>query len=180
VSASPEQRRDLAPGNFTSADYDAFAAGYVEKNRNVSHETYAILLHDDVMRQTQPADALAMRAFNRTRGTVLCERLESAGGVGGRGRGLLGRDRLEPGTGMLFENGRFTPFMWMHMFFMRFAIDIVFIGRDDRVVRINRELRPWQVSSVVCGARRALELPAGAASGSSTQVGDHITLESVR
>jgi uncharacterized protein len=139
-----------------------------------------ILLHDDVMRQTQPADALAIRAINRTRGTVLCERLESAGGVGGRGRGLLGRNSLEPGTGMLFETGRFTPFMWMHMFFMRFAIDIVFIGRDDRVIRINRELRPWRVSSVVFGARRALELPAGAASISSTEVGDQITLESLR
>jgi len=35
--------------------------------------------------------------------TVLCERLEDAGGLGGQSRGLLGRDRLEPGTGMLFE-----------------------------------------------------------------------------
>ena len=32
---------------------------------------------------------------------------------------------------MLFESGRFTPMMWMHMFFMRFAIDIVFLGRGD-------------------------------------------------
>ena len=62
---------------------------------------------------------------------------------------------------MLFENGRFTPFMWMHMFFMRFAIDIVFLGRGDMVIRINRRLKPWRVSSVVFGARRALELPGG-------------------
>jgi len=80
---------------------------------------------------------------------------------------------------MLFENGRFTPFMWMHMFFMRFAIDIVFIGRSDRVIRINRRLRPWQVSSIVFGARRALELPAGAADESSTQVGDQIAFERI-
>jgi uncharacterized protein len=131
------------------------------------------------MRQTRPSAAPAIRAFNQTRGTVLCERLESAGGVGGRGRGLLGRDGLEPGTGMLFENGRFTPFMWMHMFFMRFAIDIVFIGRGDRVIEINRELKPWRLSSVVFGARRALELPAGSASASSTELGDQITLEPI-
>jgi uncharacterized protein len=120
-----------------------------------------------------------LRAVNQTRGTVLCARLEDAGGLAGQGRGLLGREGLEPGTGMLFENGRFTPFMWMHMFFMRFAIDIVFLGHGDTVVRINRRLKPWRVSSVVFGARRALELPAGASVDSSTQVGDHIVFEAV-
>jgi uncharacterized protein len=129
------------------------------------------------MRQSQPLDAAWVRAINQSRGTVLCARLESAGGVGGRGRGLLGRDGLEPGTGMLFENGRFTPFMWMHMFFMRFAIDIVFIGRDNTVIRIDQYLKPWRVSSIVFGARRALELPAGAAEASSTQVGDQVSIE---
>ena len=118
-----------------------------------------------------------MRALNQTRGTALCARLENAGGLAGHGRGLLGRDGLEPGTGMLFENGRFTPFMWMHMFFMRFAIDIVFLGRDDTVIRINRRLRPWRVSSVVFGARKALELPSGASDESATQVGDHIVFD---
>jgi uncharacterized protein len=108
---------------------------------------------------------------------VLCERLEGAGGVGGKSRGLLGRDGLEPGTGMLFENGRLTPFMWMHMFFMRFAIDIVFIGRRNTVIKINSHLQPWRVSSFVFGARRALELPAGATDASSTQVGDQIAFE---
>jgi len=120
-----------------------------------------------------------MRAVNQTRGTVLCARLEDAGGLAGQGRGLLGRDGLEPGTGMIFENGRFTPFMWMHMFFMRFAIDIVFLGRGDTVVKINRRLKPWRMSSVVFGARRALELVAGASDDSSTQVGDHIVFEAV-
>jgi len=108
---------------------------------------------------------------------VLCARLENAGGLSGQSRGLLGRDRLEPGTGMLFENGRFTPFMWMHMLFMRFAIDIVFLGRGNTVVKINRRLKPWHFSSIVFGASRALELPAGAADESSTQVGDQITFE---
>ena len=136
------------------------------------------------MRQSQTPDAPSannstVRALNQTRGTVLCARLENAGGLAGQGRGLLGRDGLEPGTGMLFDNGRFTPFMWMHMFFMRFAIDIVFLGRGNTVVRINRRLKPWRVSSVVFGARKALELPAGASDESSTQMGDHIVFETI-
>jgi uncharacterized protein len=118
-----------------------------------------------------------IRAVNQTRGTVLCERLEDAGGLGGQSRGLLGRDGLEPGTGMLFENGRFTPMMWMHMFFMRFAIDIVFLGRGGKVVKVNRNLKPWRVSSMVFGARVAVELPAGAAEASGTEPGDQIKFE---
>jgi hypothetical protein len=117
------------------------------------------------------------RALNQTRGTVLCERLEDAGGLRGQSRGLLGRDGLEPGAGMRFENGRFTPMMWMHMFFMRFAIDIVFLDRGGKVLKVNRNLKPWRVSSMVFGARTALELPAGAASASATEPGDQIQLD---
>src|SRR5579863_2862395 len=113
-----------------------------------------------------------LRAINRTRATTLCRHIEDAGGLAGQSRGLLGRDGLEPGHGMLFVRGRFEPFMWMHMFFMRFAIDIVFLDRHDTVMRISHALKPWQVSPIVFGARRAIELEAGAAQRSNTQVGD--------
>jgi uncharacterized membrane protein (UPF0127 family) len=120
--------------------------------------------------------ANVVRAINQTRGTVLCARVENAGGLSGQSRGLLGRDSLADGTGMLFENGRFTPMMWMHMFFMRFAIDIVFLDKFNRVLRINHKLKPWRVSSMVFGARRALELEAGAAARSGTVEGDLLDL----
>jgi uncharacterized membrane protein (UPF0127 family) len=118
-----------------------------------------------------------LRAINETEGRVLCARLEDAGGIAGQSRGLLGRRRLEPDEGMLFVRGRFEPFMWMHMFFMRFPIDIVFLDRNDVVVKLNRQLRPWRVSSVVFAARKALELPAGAADLCRTAVGDRIGFE---
>jgi len=118
-----------------------------------------------------------LRALNQTRATVLCENLEDAGGMAGKSRGLLGRDGLEAEAGMLFEAGRLEPFMCMHMLFMRFAIDIVFLDRDGRVIRINHNLRPWRISSIVWGACRALELAAGAAARSQTEIGDQIIFE---
>jgi len=117
-----------------------------------------------------------IRALNRTRGTVLCERLEVAASMAAQSRGLLGRDGLAPGAGMLFEGNGFLPLMWMHMFFMRFAIDIVFVDKSNRVLRINHRLKPWRVSSMVFGARRALELEAGAAVRSGTAEGDQLNL----
>lgn len=119
----------------------------------------------------------SLKAINQTRGVVLCARLEPAGGVAGKSRGLLGRERLDDDAGMLFEAGRLEPFMWMHMFFMRFPIDIVFIDRRDRVIRISHELKPWRVSALVWGARRALELAAGAARRTDTRIGDRVILE---
>ena len=125
------------------------------------------------------AMAAFLRATNDTRGTVLCARLEDAGGMAGQSRGLLGRHRLEWDEGMLFVAGRFSPFMWMHMFFMRFPIDVVFLDREDSVIRINHGLKPWRVSSMVFRARKALELAAGAAERSTTQVGDRIKFDTV-
>jgi uncharacterized protein len=122
----------------------------------------------------QPA---RLRALNQTRATVLCGHLEEAGGVAGKSRGLLGRDGLEAEAGMLFEAGWLEPFMCMHMLFMRFAIDVVFLNRQGKVIRINRNLRPWRISSIVWGARIALELPAGGAALSRTEVGDQIIFE---
>jgi uncharacterized protein len=118
-----------------------------------------------------------VRALNRTRGTILCERLEVAASMAAQSRGLLGRDGLAPGAGMLFEGNRVFPLMWMHMFFMRFAIDIVFLDRSGRVLRVNHQIKPWRVSSMVFGARKALELEAGAAARSATTEGDEVALE---
>ena len=115
-----------------------------------------------------------VQAINQTRGTILCARLADAGGHTGKARGLLGRDSIDPDEGLLFVRQRIEPFMWMHMFFMRFAIDIVFLDRDDRVVHISHHLRPWRVSPVLFAARKAIELAAGAAARSNTAIGDTI------
>ncbi len=122
--------------------------------------------------------AKTLSVLNRTRGTILCERLEVAESMAAKSRGLLGRDCLAPGTGMRFESG-LVPLMWMHMFFMRFAIDIVFLDQANRVLRINHSLKPWRVSSMVLGARRALELEAGAAARSGTVEGDQLEIREV-
>jgi uncharacterized protein len=118
--------------------------------------------------------AVAGASFARVRtteGAVVCERCEIPKGSFGRMRGLLGRDGLEQGTGMLIDS---APSV--HMFFMRFPIDVVFLDRDWKVVGIRHRLRPWRVA----GARRAvaaLELPAGAAAQAGIEEGDVLVLE---
>lgn len=118
--------------------------------------------------------AMAAATFAKVKtneGVVLCERCEIPKTAFGRMRGLLGRECLEPGTGMLIDRAGSV-----HMFFMRFPIDVVFLGRDRRVVGLKHRLAPWRVA----GARRAvasLELPAGRAAEVGVEKGDVLAFE---
>jgi uncharacterized protein len=88
-------------------------------------------------------------------------------------RGLLGRGRLEPGSGLLLR-----PAFSIHTMFMRFPIDVVFLDRDLRVVDIRPSLGPWRAASVR-GARAVLELAAGEAERRDLASGDRLTLAEV-
>jgi uncharacterized membrane protein (UPF0127 family) len=83
-------------------------------------------------------------------------------------RGLLGRASLDHDEGMLFR-----PAGSIHMFFMRFAIDAVFLDRELVVVDVVPSLKPWRMASRR-GAKVVVELAEGAAAG--VQPGDHLEL----
>jgi uncharacterized protein len=91
----------------------------------------------------------------REAGGTLCERCVVADRPLVRMRGLLGRSELPPGEGILLR-----PASSIHMWFMRFPIDAVFVDRDLRVVRIVPDLRPWRLAGAR-GAHAVIELAAG-------------------
>jgi hypothetical protein len=80
------------------------------------------------------------------------------------------RRPLEDGEALLIK-----PCSSVHMFFMRFPLDIVFFDKGGTVVKIVSDLKPWRMALGGKGAWCALELPAGAAAGIS--VGDQIVFE---
>jgi uncharacterized membrane protein (UPF0127 family) len=73
--------------------------------------------------------------------TVLLEELILAETLSARLRGLLGRSSLPEATGMLIR-----PCRSIHMWFMRFPIDAAFLDEELRVLKISRNLRPWQLA----------------------------------
>jgi len=117
-------------------------------------------------------------ARNLTRGTVLADHVEIAETLWARFMGLMGRRSLAPGDGLWLSgtNG-------IHMFFMRFAIDAIFLGRPgptgDRVVLAARSfLRPWVgLVPLVRGADGCLELPVGTIEATGTVKGDTVRIE---
>jgi len=112
-----------------------------------------------------------MRVANITRGTVVAERVRVARSTRDRTVGLLNRDGLAEDEGLWIER---SPSI--HMFFMRFPIDAVFVGADGRVTKVVPALKPWRVVWWARGARDCLELAAGAAVRSGTRPGDELRL----
>jgi uncharacterized membrane protein (UPF0127 family) len=73
--------------------------------------------------------------------TVLLEEVILAATPSARMRGLLGHSSLPKETGMLIR-----PCRSIHMWFMRFAIDAAFLDAELRVLKVVRNLRPWQLA----------------------------------
>jgi uncharacterized protein len=88
---------------------------------------------------------------------VLLERCWVADKPWSRMRGLLGRNGLDRGEGLLLK-----PCGSVHTLFMGFPIDVVFLDRELSVVSVRPELRPWRTAGAR-GAKVTLELAAGEA-----------------
>ncbi len=109
---------------------------------------------------------------NRTRETVLGERIAIAETSWSRMVGLLGQSGLEPGAGLLI-----IPSQAIHTVAMRFAIDVVFVARNWRVVHVRPALVPYRMSGIHWKAHFVLELPVGAIAQTSTSVGDQLSIK---
>lgn len=114
-----------------------------------------------------------MRILNTTRGTELASEAKLANTHWTRLAGLMGRKTLPDGHALVIE-----PCSSVHMMFMRFPIDVVYVDREWQVVKTAEHLRPYTgISFGGRGARRAIELPAGAVSRSGTSKGDALAAE---
>ena len=87
--------------------------------------------------------------------------------------GLMGRRELPAGHGLCIR-----PCSSIHMFFMRFPIDAVFVDGDGTVVRIYDAIKPWRMTGIVRKAKACIELPAGTCTETGVAVGDTLRLES--
>jgi uncharacterized membrane protein (UPF0127 family) len=117
-------------------------------------------------------------ARNLTRQTVLATDVESGDGLWAKFMGLMGRDALGLGAALWLPDSN-----GIHMMFMRFPIDAVFVGKPGAdgaraVVSVHESLPAWRgLVPLVRGAHGVLELPTGVIAATGTAVGDRISLE---
>jgi uncharacterized protein len=116
---------------------------------------------------------VTVRVLNQTRGTVVAAAADVADTSAKRRAGLLKKEKLERGEGLWI-----SPCESVHTFFMKFAIDLVYIDKKKRVRKVRHAVPPWRLS-VCFTAHSILELPAGTVEQTNTQPGDQLVFDTL-
>ena len=112
-----------------------------------------------------------LRVRNVTRETLLADRAEIADTSAKRRTGLLKHAGLAPGEGLWI-----APCEGVHTFAMKFSIDVVFLNRKKKVVKIRPDMVRGRISFHI-RAHSVLELPAGRIAETGTVAGDQLEFE---
>lgn len=113
-----------------------------------------------------------MKIINQTKNTILAEETITANGFFSRMKGLLGKKELSKGHAIIL-----TPCNCIHTLFMRFAIDVLFVGKDNNILELINTLKPFRVSPPYYLAKFVIELPAGTIQSTATQKGDSLSFD---
>lgn len=98
-----------------------------------------------------------MKEF-KTENTDNIVHIETADTFFRRFLGLMGRKKLPPSTGLLI-----TPCNSVHTMFMRFSIDVIYLDKDMKVLKIAKHIKPWIGLSACLKAESVIEMNAGEA-----------------
>lgn len=116
-----------------------------------------------------PTQSEYWQFFHPTTGECVAARVRLANTALARLRGLIGRRQLEPDEGLWLR-----PSSGVHTLWMRFAIDVIFLDRELRVVKLVENLRPFRLTLPNLAATSVLELSAHAIRRAGLQVGDRL------
>jgi uncharacterized membrane protein (UPF0127 family) len=108
---------------------------------------------------------------NSRSGLIVADQLLGAFDSASRRTGLLHHEGLAPGSAMII-----APSNAVHTFFMKFPIDLAFVGRDGRVRKVREAVRPWRMAAAL-RAYAVIELPAGVLRSTDTVVGDTLVIQ---
>ena len=106
---------------------------------------------------------------NSRTGDLVAHEVRTAFDSATRRKGLLGLDGMPTGSALII-----APCSAIHTWFMRFAIDVVFVAKDGRVLKVRERLTPWRMSGAL-SAHAVVEMPSGSVSR-GTRKGDHLVL----
>lgn len=130
----------------------------------------------DAVIEKMPNRARLVYVYNKTRETFVATEAKIANDCFSRLVGLLGKrkDWARPGRGLWI-----VPCHGVHTVGMLFAVDLIYLDRNNHVVHIEEHVAPYRISTVILRAHSVLELPAHTVYRTGTRVGDQIEISRV-
>lgn len=116
-----------------------------------------------------------LQVENRTRQVPIIDKGRVASNPWTRLKGLIGVRHLADGDGLLI-----TRCKGVHCMFMAIPIDVIYVNKQDQVVAIDAAMAPWAIGAIRRNSHYVLEVPAGTAARTGTQVGDQLTVNRQR
>jgi uncharacterized membrane protein (UPF0127 family) len=111
--------------------------------------------------------------WNVRTGATIATRVVAAVDSATRRQGLLGRSGLREGEALVL-----APCSAVHTAFMRFPLDLMFLDRAGRVLKVSAEVRPWRIR-YAWRAFAVVELAADSVRASGTVCGDTVELRTI-
>ena len=84
----------------------------------------------------------------------------------------MGRKDLKYSEAMVIK-----PCNAIHTFFMSFSIDVLFVNKYNKVVKIIVNMPAFRLSPICFKSQFVVELPAGTIQATQTTLGDQIAIE---
>ena len=115
-----------------------------------------------------------MRLLNKTKNKILLEKVKVADNPWTRIKGLLFTKRLEKGHGLWL-----IPCNSVHMFGMTYPIDLIYLNKGNRVIKLIEGIRPFRLGPIIFHAKSVIELPCFTLKESDVALNDELVLEGI-
>lgn len=112
-----------------------------------------------------------MKVINLSNNAILGNNIKFADSFILRLLGLIPKKVLHKGEGLIIK-----PCNSIHMLFMNFSIDVLFLDKDCKVIYLLENFKPWKISRIIKGSAFVIELPAETIKYTNTKIGDIIKI----
>jgi len=100
---------------------------------------------------------------------LLIDHLDIADNLWSRGKGLLGRKALSENEALWIKPGNN-----IHTFFMKFAIDCLFVDKNLQIKNLSENVRPFRFVGPFWKSHSVIETQAGFIQSKKLKIGDHL------
>ncbi len=113
-----------------------------------------------------------MKVYNSTQNNLIADDIKVADNFITRTFGLIPKESLNEGEGLLIK-----PCCSIHTFFMKFAIDVLFVNKKNEIVALYENVKPWRILPIHTASHYVIELSAGRISNKNIQKSDIIQID---